>query len=147
MPRIALAQVGAHFRAAARALTPNLKNALEVTAKDARRVAIRLSSGTLTTAVLRQRGHPYARRNPTSPNPEVINAQSGVFRAAWQIQAPVVSGGSVVSAVVNVSAVAAFMGGTRFMVPRPIGDAVQAAVLPELLARSAQAVQDAFLRP
>ena len=139
------AQFSRHMAKAAAALPRTLAAAEGASLKQAKALAVTLSSGTLTRAELRRRGHPYAVRNPTSPNPQVINAQSGAFRAAWVVRAPVVTGGGVVSSVANISAPARYMGGTRFMVARPLPEAVQAAVRAARLVRTRRAVERAWL--
>lgn len=87
--------------------------ALDDTVSDARR----LSSGTRSSARLRQMDHPYARRHgtPLLP-PEIINVQSGEFLSAWH-RRRTSEGGQVI----NDSSVADFLkSGTPRMFARPI---------------------------
>lgn len=148
MPRIKLAEAAQHFADAARALNTRLAEAEAVTLRQAAAEAVKLSSGTLTTADLRQRGHPYAVRNPTSANPEVINAQSGVFRQSFVSVPPALSGGTIQASLVNTSKPAGYLAnGTRFMIARPLAVAVQAAVQPARLKRVKAAVTAAFIAP
>mgnify|MGYP001788328927 FL=1 len=132
---------------AAAALPKRLVAAEAVTLQEAKARAILLSSGTLSTAELRKRGHPYARRNPTSPNPQIINAQTGVFRQAYTTPPPVPSASGVTASVVNVARYSGYMRGTRLMVARPLPQAVQLAVRVRRLARTAGAIRSAFLNP
>ena len=141
------AQFSAHMTKAAAALPKRLVAAEAVTLQEAKARAILLSSGTLSTAELRKRGHPYARRNPTSPNPQIINAQTGVFRQAYTTPPPVPSASGVTASVVNVARYSGYMRGTRLMVARPLPQAVQLAVRVRRLARTAGAIRTAFLNP
>ena len=142
------AQFSAHMTKAAAAVPRRLAASEAVTLQDAKAKAIVLSSGTLTTAELRRRGHPYARRNPTSPSPEIINSQSGVFRAAFLTPAPIVGPDGVTARVVNVAPYSGYLAaGTRLMVARPLPQAVQLAVRVRRLARTAGAIRSAFLKP
>ena len=129
------------------ALPKRLIAAEAVTLQEAKARAILLSSGTLSTAELRKRGHPYARRNPTSPNPQIINAQTGVFRQAYTTPPPVATASGVTASVVNVAPFSGYMRGTRLMVARPLPQAVQLAVRVRRLARTAGAIRTAFLNP
>ena len=138
------AQFSAHMTKAAAALPKRLVAAEAVTLQEAKARAILLSSGTLSTAELRKRGHPYARRNPTSPNPQIINAQTGVFRQAYTTPPPVPSASGVTASVVNVARYSGYMRGTRLMVARPLPQAVQLAVRVRRLARTAGAIRTAF---
>ena len=142
------AQFSAHMTKAAAALPKRLVAAEAVTLQEAKARAILLSSGTLSTAELRKRGHPYARRNPTSPNPQIINAQTGVFRQAYTTPPPVPSASGVTASVVNVARYSGYLSaGTRLMVARPLPQAVQLAVRVRRLARTAGAIRTAFLNP
>ena len=141
------AQFSAHMTKAVAALPKRLIAAEAVTLQEAKARAILLSSGTLSTAELRKRGHPYARRNPTSPNPQIINAQTGVFRQAYTTPPPVPSASGVTASVVNVARYSGYMRGTRLMVARPLPQAVQLAVRVRRLARTAGAIRTVFLNP
>ena len=141
------AQFSAHMTKAVAALPKRLVAAEAVTLQEAKARAILLSSGTLSTAELRRRGHPYARRNPTSPNPQIINAQTGVLRAAYMTPPPVATASGVTASVVNVAPYSGYMRGTRLMVARPLPQAVQLAVRVRRLARTAGAIRTAFLNP
>ena len=141
------AQFSAHMTKAVAALPKRLVAAEAVTLQEAKARAILLSSGTLSTAELRRRGHPYARRNPTSPNPQIINAQTGVFRQAYTTPPPVATASGVTASVVNVAPYSGYMRGTRLMVARPLPQAVQLAVRVRRLARTAGAIRTAFLNP
>ena len=140
-------QFSQHMMKAVAALPKRLVAAEAVTLQEAKARAILLSSGTLSTAELRKRGHPYARRNPTSPNPQIINAQTGVFRQAYTTPPPVPSASGVTASVVNVAPFSGYMRGTRLMVARPLPQAVQLAVRVRRLARTAGAIRTAFLNP
>ena len=141
------AQFSQHMTKAVAALPKRLVAAEAVTLQEAKARAILLSSGTLSTAELRKRGHPYARRNPTSPNPQIINAQTGVFRQAYTTPPPVPSASGITASVVNVARYSGYMRGTRLMVARPLPQAVQLAVRVRRLARTAGAIRTVFLNP
>lgn len=98
-------------------------------AKEALKVARQLSSGPHTAAVLRRMDHPYARGHP-SPllDAAIINVRTGRFKEAWRIVAPRRVGSGLRTRLVNDSPEAAFMGGTRLMVPRPIEKRIREAV-------------------
>ena len=139
------AQFSRHMAKAAAALPRTLAAAEGAALKQAKALAVTLSSGTLTRAELRRRGHPYAVRNPTSPNPQVINAQGSVFRNSFQI-VPTTFSGRMVSSVINVADYSGYLAnGTRFMVKRPLPEAVQSAVRAPRLARTFAAVERAWL--
>ena len=132
----------------AAALLKRLAAAEAVTLQEAKARAILLSSGTLSTAELRKRGHPYARRNPTSPNPQIINAQTGVFRQAYTTPPPVPSASGVTASVVNVAAYSGYLSaGTRFAIPRPLAAKVQEKMRISRLVRIAKAIQKTFYSP
>ena len=50
--------------------------------------AVELSSGTMSLATMRRRGHPYSRRRPqiTGMAAGIINVQSGRFRGSWRFK-------------------------------------------------------------
>lgn len=129
---------------AARDAARNLRAAESQTVADALAEAVRLSSGPMTAAMLRAAGHPYARRRPTSPNPQVVNVQTGRLVRSWRPVRPTLSAGTVTSAVVNSSPEAAYLVGTRRMIPRPIDEAVKKAVQPARVVRLQKAIADAL---
>ena len=139
-------QAVAHFRRAASAVQPAVIAAETETVKEALAEAVHLSSGPHSAAQLRAAGHPYGRGNRNvSYAAEIINMQSGAFRTAWSGVNPALSGSRIVSRAVNNSAPAKFLAsGTRNMVARPIGNAVQQAVQPGRIARLKQAVRAAL---
>ena len=148
MPSIRLADAAGHFKRSAAALRANLLSSEAATLKEATAQAVTFSSGTLTTAAMRKAGHPYAVRNPTAPDPGIVNSQTGVFRSAFTSSPPAVSGGGITSSVINASKVAGYLAnGTRFMIARPLAVKVQVAVQPARLTRTRRAVDNAFYRP
>ena len=148
MPSIRLADAAGHFKRSAAALRPNLLSSEAATLKEAKAQAVLFSSGTLTTAAMRKAGHPYAVRNPTAPDPGIVNSQTGVFRSAFTSSPPAVSGGGITSSVINASKVAGYLAnGTRFMIARPLAVKVQVAVQPARLTRTRRAVAQAFTKP
>ncbi|WP_395089293.1 hypothetical protein [Armatimonas sp.] len=104
------------------------KRVREVTAKaetltqeDAQRELMEASSGGLSTAELRRRDHPYARRHGTArEDPKVINEQTGKFKRSWRATRPTRTGNLLRSRIRNTDPKAKFMHGTETMVPRPI---------------------------
>jgi len=133
-------QFAQKFRRAARSLPANVRAAEKATVADAKKQAVTFSTGPLTTRDLRQAGHPYARRDPTSPTPWKINDQGGPFARSWTTPAPVVTPDGQVSFVVNVDPKSVFMRGTKFEVPRLVCKAVADAIRPIRKPRLAQAV-------
>jgi hypothetical protein len=134
------AQFAAKMARVERALTPRLVAAERETVRQALKAAVALSSGTLTEKDLAAQGHPYARRRPTSPNPEVINVRTGLLRLSWRPEGPTAGPSGIVSRVYNTSPEAGFMTGTKLMIPRPIVAAVKKKVLPGRVKRLAKAV-------
>lgn len=137
------AQAAARFARVGRELEANVLAAEAVTVKQGKAEAVRLSSGPLSTAQLRRMGHPYARRAPTSPNPQVINVQRGAFRAGWTGDGPTVTAGGVVSRIYNTSGEAKYLLGTRTAIARPIREAIIKAVQPDRIKRLNRAVRQA----
>lgn len=120
------------------------KQSLKALSDDART----LSSGPLTLAQLSLMGHPYARRRPTSSDPEVINAQTGAFRAAWHASGPSLSVNDLTSTLDNSSPVAVFLaGGTTRMIARPIRAELVKRLAAPRKARLQKAVTDALATP
>ena len=87
--------------------------------------AKRRSSGGLTYKQMRQEDHPYAVRHGVARrDPSVINSHRGVFKRGWFTQ-KVFTVTDWGGAIINDSENAGFLkDGTRFMVRRPIDDAV-----------------------
>jgi hypothetical protein len=110
--------------------------------EDAKRTSIRLSSGRLSTADLRRRDYPYARRHPGAlEDPAVLNKQSGRLARAWTTEGPFATLDGLVSHVRNSSPEAQFMGGTRLMWERPLAERVQAEIAPRMAARRRKALR------
>lgn len=106
------------------------------TKTDILKEAIRLSSGTDTYADLRRKGYPYARRNPTASNPEVINAHDGSVLNGWKVV--FTNGDPAMINVTNSSPWIVFLlGGTMRMISRPIGLAIVFAIYQPRLDRLA----------
>src|SRR5690242_20499263 len=60
-----------------------------VSGNDARRTAVKLSSGKFSTLKLRLMHGPYSTRDPHPPDdPAIINKQTGLFRSSWHIDPP-----------------------------------------------------------
>lgn len=82
--------LAAKKRALAGQVSQNMRRAAQTQAAKMKFVAISLSSGPLSTAQLRQMGHPYSRRFPAGaaglPD-HVINRQTGAFASAWSCRA------------------------------------------------------------
>ncbi|WP_394794869.1 hypothetical protein [Armatimonas sp.] len=89
--------------------------------EDAKRELMEASSGGLSTAELRRRDHPYARRHGTArEDPEVINEQTGKFKRSWRATRPTRTGNRLRSRIRNTDPKAKFMHGTTAMLLRPI---------------------------
>lgn len=94
--------------------------------------ARRRSSGPFSSAELAAADHPYARRHGGAFSgaypPGTINVQRGAFLSGWEMDI-----GPDSARVSNQTEVADFLkDGTRFMVPRPVGDEVEAAAGEEI---------------
>lgn len=108
-------------------------------------IAKRLSSGSLSLAELRRRGHPF-RRGPFSPGPaapvEIINVQGGTFRAVWAQRQGDWQDGTLTTTVFNDDPAAQWMPGTKFMVARPVVEALETELAPEREANLARALEE-----
>ncbi len=113
------------------------------TVRRAQAEARKLSSGTFSTARLRQMGHPYAKRNPRPPQDEaIVNAQSGVFRDAWQTRGVAVDADGTITALVNDSENAGrLVSGRGAAIARPIDVRIVERVQPQRLAFATEAVR------
>jgi hypothetical protein len=99
----------------------------------AKKKAVELSSGPLTSAMLRQMGHPYRIGGSPPANPAIINAQHpGGFRDSWKVEGPRKQGAGLVSKIVNLAPYAGFIfgapGGRSRMMARPILAAIAKSV-------------------
>jgi hypothetical protein len=94
----------------------------------AQRMAVDLSSGGYTSAMLRRMGHPYATRRPAPPqSAAIINAQTGLFRGSWRTSGPRRTGSGFKSTLENTAGYAALLfQGTEVMIPRPIRERIAA---------------------
>jgi hypothetical protein len=85
-----------------------------------------LSSGGVSSATLRAMGHPYATRDPRPPGPDyLVNAQSGRYRAGWQVSATMTGDTLTVTAENSTSYARFLRDGTRFMISRPLAARVR----------------------
>ena len=105
------------------------------TARDAKVAAVKLSSGSLTYADLRRRGYPYATRNPTSPNPEVLNQHDGSVAGGWTITFTSSPRETRVDVTNSSPWITMLLGGTPFTVPRRIDQGILRAVAATRLKR------------
>ena len=112
------------------------------TLDDAYAVAYRLSSGPFDQQTLNLLDNPYAKRHGASLlDPQVINVQTGRFRAGWQTFGPTLASGGIVSSLTNFTPESYFLQpGTRFMWNRPIDIGIVESVTPRRLKR----LNDAF---
>lgn len=104
------------------------------------------SSGPYSLPQLAKMGHPYALRAVRLRlPPNIINAQTGVFRDAWQGKPGAFVSGVMTSHVVNESKVAAYLkAGTNKMIARPIDEAVMKKYAPERRRRLNEAMKRAL---
>lgn len=89
--------------------------------------AMQESSGPYSQAELTQMDHPYARRHgsPQLP-PEIINVQTGQFRADWKVEPVMLNRNEIVARTINENHVADFLQfGTKHMFARPIQPEVE----------------------
>lgn len=145
-----------------------LARALAQTLREGREFAVQMSSGDVSEAELRRMGHPYAKRHyrngkwgarrtnaPAVPfgDPAVINAQTADegFREHWKTEGPNYApggGGGLMGRIYNDSDHAGFLeSGTRFMIRRPIEEAVESVAKPLLKEKVVLAIVDAVERP
>ncbi len=126
-------------------LASNLERAETKNIRLAQRLLVARSQGTLSAAQARRMGHPYAKRDPQTPvDPSVINRQTGTFARSWTVLAPQTDGSVLTSRVRNLAAYSGYMRGTRYMVPRPIVEAVQEELAPVRAENVRKAVQQAI---
>ena len=127
-------------------LRTNLGTAARANLADLLETARRHSSGPLSTAELRRRDHPYARRHGApQEDPAAINRQSGAFLAAWESEGPDEDGDDLTVSVFNTDWKAPLLeAGTRFMFERPLPEAVEAEVEPRAAERVEKALEDSF---
>ena len=119
-----------------------------ITLEDAKKEALRASSGTLSTKALRRMRHPYARRDPQTPlDPGLINAQSGRFRRSWRTRRPRRSGRKITSKLRNSDPKGKWMRGTSKMIERPVLVRIAKAIRPIRRYRLRQAVFGAIIKP
>lgn len=113
----------------------------EITA--AKKFAMSLSKGSISSLALARMGHPYATRNPRPPQPtEIINRQTGLFLNSFVTQSKTSNGtGEMWAWLVNTAPEAKYLvSGTHKMIVRPIDKAVQLI----MVKRFRLAVQDAI---
>lgn len=97
---------------------------------DAKRRAVKDSSGGYSPKRLAQLDHPYAKRHGPFGSglldPARINSQTGEFRAAWGVSLPESSDRGVTGRLFNMDDKADFIQyGTEFMVVRPIKERLE----------------------
>lgn len=77
-------------------LIRNLRAAETKSLREGKTIAMRLSSGVLSTAMLRRLGHPYAATHSAlTQDPWIINRQTGLFRRSWRTKIGPFSGAGV----------------------------------------------------
>jgi hypothetical protein len=118
----------------AAAFDGSIWSALEATMEDVASEADRHSSGPHSLVELAAMDYPYARRHGRALlDPSTINVQSGEFRAAWSAPQVMRFGQDLSARLVNDADVANWLrDGTRYMVPRPIGDYLESYAEKEL---------------
>lgn len=105
-----------------------------------------LSIGFLSSAELKQLGHPYARRRPNPPSdPGIINRQTGLFYNSWHYTVQLLASSTRLT-IFNDAPYAAYMLGTRLMIPRPILEKMFKTEGPLRFARLQAAFGDVFVR-
>lgn len=127
-------------------LKANLRQAERENLRDGKRIARKYSTGSISSAELRQLGHPYATRAPQFvQHPAIINRQSGTFFGAWSTHLGSWQSGGMVSVIRNSAPYAGYLDrGTRYMIERPIRDFVQRDLKQIRKARLQKAVADAL---
>lgn len=140
--------LAAYFTHAANALGQGARNVVSLTVQDAYDKALDLSSGAITEPMLRRMDHPYARRHGKPlRNPDVINVQTGEFRAGW-VRVTIPSADPE-GRVENTSWVGPYLeqldgGPNSTMFPRRPNEAVVAEVMPRFEARAERELIRAF---
>jgi len=117
--------VAERLRRIASAIVAESLKAETETIRELAKRAVKITSGPLSTAELRKRDHPYARRHGriTRASPWLINRQSGALVADWTTGLPVLQGGRIHSYVMNNNEVIGYLtDGTSKMLPRHIDD-------------------------
>ena len=96
-------QLAKRWEARVRLFSSAMNTAETIIEAQTMRTAIQLSSGPLSYAMLEAMGHPYAVRNPTSPNPEVINVHDGTVQRGWSLRVQRYNGGNAKFSLFNSS--------------------------------------------
>lgn len=99
------------------------EQAVELGAREAYDRALSMSSGPASYAEMRDADYPYAKRHGRALwPPEIINEHTGAFKRAWHVR----DVDRFEKHVINDSRVADWLQhGTRYMVNRPIAEAVE----------------------
>jgi hypothetical protein len=122
---MSLDELAKRLRALPDKMRSNLAAAERETQKQAHKEAVNLSSGSETAQTLARARHPYSRRAPNAAfDPAQINVRTGLFRASWVSPPQVIAGKTILTSVLNLSPEAAYMEGTKTMVPRLIAHEV-----------------------
>lgn len=100
------------------------EQAVDRASADAYDRALSMSSGPASYAQMREADYPYAKRHGSALwPPEIINEHEGAFKRAWQARRI----DRFEAHIINDSPVADWLDqGTRYMVRRPIVEAVEA---------------------
>jgi len=146
--RVTTAQALRIFSGLERRIVERVSAAEALTLADAKEEALDASSGTISTAELRRRDHPYAVRHGTAKeDPEVINEQEGRFKRRWQTRRPIKTGTRLEGRLRNTDPKAKHMHGTDVMLPRPIIRRVSRRIKPMRRVRVQRALWSALLFP
>ena len=132
MTGLTLVEFKRELRKRKTALRREIKKSESQSATFGVKIAKTLSSGPFSQMQLNAMDNPYAVRHGTAQiAPDVINVQTGKFRAAWKREVNDWTGSppdALLTKVINTSGVAKYMLGTKRMLPRPV-DALTAKIL------------------
>jgi hypothetical protein len=122
MPSGTPQQIALLLRRKALQFEREVRQAEKAAAAEALQIARDLSSGPYSSAQLKAMGHPYATRHPRPPGDvAVINRQSGRFLSGWRISGPRKTKSGLSTRLLNNTPMARILlGGTRYMIARPI---------------------------
>lgn len=146
-----LSQASRHFAKIRDALPKQVARAEERNLREAKKIAVVLSSGPYSSAQLARMGHPYNKKKPHPPRgrADIINIQSGesgLFRSSWEMQGPVSSlaSGEIMIRLVNIAPYSFAMWGTKYMIPRRIDLTIAQRMRKKRLARLEAALNRAL---
>jgi hypothetical protein len=143
-------KIGKLLRKLGQNITQEVMKAEQANARDVKRMAEKLSSGTFIPAKAVKWAFPYAKRDPHPPGgrADIINMRTKVFVRSWVILGPMSDRktGAMVTKVRNIAPYAPFMwsGDQSTMIERPIISTIEQDIERSRRRRLEDAVQKAL---